>query len=255
MSDGTAMMQQDWPTKSALLSPIVEVRQYDLVPGARDTLIDIFDSRLIEGQEVEGMVIIGQFRDLDNPDSFVWLRGFADMEARHKALEGFYSGPVWLANRDAANATMLRFDNVLLLRPATVDGGFAMDTAKRPAVGANRAGGLIVATIWKLRGEAAAFAGWHRENLLPISRDTGADIVSSFVTDDAENTYPALPVRRGETVFVTFSPFADAAAFDRHRAALAGSTRWAAATKAAGPYVAAAPQTLRLAPTARSLLR
>ena len=42
------------------------------------------------------MTVIGQFRDLDNPDSFVWLRGFADMEARKRALTGFYSGPVWL---------------------------------------------------------------------------------------------------------------------------------------------------------------
>ena len=113
------MTQQKWPTGSALLSPIVELRQYDLVPGTRDTLIDIFDRHLIEGQEAEAMAIIGQFRDLDNPDSFVWLRGFADMEARERALTGFYSGPVWLANRDAANATMLRFDDVLLLRPAT----------------------------------------------------------------------------------------------------------------------------------------
>ena len=81
------------------------------------------------------MAIIGQFRDLDNPDSFVWLRGFADMEARKRALTGFYSGPVWLANRDAANATMLRFDNVLLLRPAGPDGGFALDVADRPPPG------------------------------------------------------------------------------------------------------------------------
>ena len=102
----------------ARLSPVVELRQYDLVPGTRDTLIGVFDSHLVEGQELQEMAIIGQFRDLDNPDSFVWLRGFADMEARKRALTGFYSGPVWLANRDAANATMLRFDNVYLLRPA-----------------------------------------------------------------------------------------------------------------------------------------
>ena len=128
------------PTGSAPLSPIVELRRYDLVPGSRDTLIDIFDRRLIEGQEAEGMTIIGQFRDLDDPDSFVWLRGFADMETRRKALDGFYSGPVWLANRDAANATMLRFDNVLLLRPATADGGFALDVADRPPRGAGPRG-------------------------------------------------------------------------------------------------------------------
>ena len=120
---------------SARLSPVVELRQYDLVPGTRDTLIGVFDSHLVEGQELQEMVIIGQFRDLDNPDSFVWLRGFADMEARKRALAGFYSGPVWGANSDAANATMLRFDNVYLLRPAWPEAAFALDIADRPAPG------------------------------------------------------------------------------------------------------------------------
>ena len=75
--------------QSARLSPVIELRQYDLVPGTRDTLIGVFDGHLVEGQELQEMIIIGQFRDLDNPDSFVWLRGFADMEARKRALTGF----------------------------------------------------------------------------------------------------------------------------------------------------------------------
>ena len=130
---------------SARLSPIVELRQYDLVPGTRETLIGVFDSHLVEGQELQEMVIIGQFRDLDNPDSFVWLRGFADMEARSQALTGFYSGPVWGANSEVANATMLRFDNVHLLRPAWPDGGFALEIADRPAPGATERPDSLVA--------------------------------------------------------------------------------------------------------------
>jgi hypothetical protein len=242
--------------RPARLSPVVELRQYDLVPGTRDTLIGIFDRHLVEGQEAEEMVIIGQFRDLDNPDSFVWLRGFADMQARKRALTGFYSGPAWLANRDSANATMLRFDNVLLLRPATPDGGFELDIADRPSLGsAGSATGLIAATIWSLRRDAPAFAAWHRQNLLPVIEDAGAEIIASFVTEGAENTYPALPVRTDQIVLVTFSAFADTAALDRHRAARAGSSRWNAAMNEAAADLAAPPRTLRLAPTARSLLR
>ena len=240
----------------ARLSPIVELRQYDLVPGMRDTLIDVFDRHLIEGQEAEEMVIIGQFRDLDNPDSFVWLRGFAGMEARKRALTGFYCGPAWLANRDAANATMLRFDNVLQLKPADPDGGFALDVADRPASGADApVGGLIAATIWSLRRDASAFAAWHRETLAPEIENAGAEIVASFITESAENSYPALPVRTDETVLVTFSAFADASELDRHRATLATSSRWSEAMKAAAPDLAQPPRTLRLTPTARSLLR
>ena len=65
------------------------------------------------------MSVIGQFRDPDRPDSFVWLRGFPDMAARHASLTVFYDGPVWAANRKAANATMIDSDDVLVLRPTS----------------------------------------------------------------------------------------------------------------------------------------
>jgi hypothetical protein len=63
------------------------------------------------------MAILGQFRDLDDRDSFVWLRGFTDIWSRKRGLEAFYSGPVWTAHAVAANATMIEVDNVLLLQP------------------------------------------------------------------------------------------------------------------------------------------
>lgn len=65
-----------------MLSPVVELRRYALHPGRRDDLITLFDREFLEGQEVTGMTVIAQFRDLGDPDTFVWLRGFPDMEAR-----------------------------------------------------------------------------------------------------------------------------------------------------------------------------
>ena len=73
--------------------PVVELRQYTLKPGRRDDLIEVFDRHLVEPQEALGMTVIGQFRDRQRPDRFVWLRGFADMEGRHRALEALYGGP------------------------------------------------------------------------------------------------------------------------------------------------------------------
>ena len=241
---------------SARLSPVVELRQYDLVPGTRETLIGVFDGHLVEGQELQEMVIIGQFRDLDNPDSFVWLRGFADMEARQRALAGFYSGPVWGANSEAANETMLRFDNVHLLRPAWPEAGFALDIADRPAPGSSGDdGGLIAANVVRVRVDVEVFAEWHRQNLLPLIEKAGAEIVGVFVTEPAENTYPALPVHTGRKVLAIFSRFADAPAQERTRLALAASPEWAAAVKASAAFAEGPPQTLRLSPTSRSLLR
>src|SRR5262249_42411830 len=70
--------------------PVVELRQYTLVPGQRETLITLFEREFIETQEATGMIVIGQFRDLNKPDRFVWLRGFADMNSRAHQLEEFY---------------------------------------------------------------------------------------------------------------------------------------------------------------------
>ncbi len=84
------------------------------------------------------MRILGQFRDLADPDRFVWVRDFPDMEARTRALEGFYSGPVWKEHSPVANATMIDHTNVLLLRPAGPELGFRFDPRLRPPPDAGR---------------------------------------------------------------------------------------------------------------------
>ena len=68
-------------------------------------VIELFERKFIEPQEALGMRIVGTFRDLDDPDRFVWMRGFESMAARAAALSAFYGGPVWKAHRDAANPT------------------------------------------------------------------------------------------------------------------------------------------------------
>src|SRR6266700_3969096 len=129
-------------------SPIVELRQYTLHPCKRDELIELFDREFIETQEAVGIQVIGQFYDLDDPDHFIWLRGFNDMSAREQSLNAFYGGPIWKAHRDAANGTMIDSDNVLLLRLAHRTSGFSLN-GNRPLPGtqANQAG-FVTATIY-----------------------------------------------------------------------------------------------------------
>src|SRR5216684_1866214 len=129
--------------------PIIELRQYTLHPGKRHVLIDLFDREFIEPQEALGMKIIGQFRDVDDRNRFVWLRGFRDMASRAQALQDFYGGPVWKAHREAANATMVDSDNVLLLRPAAPASGFSLENEQRSRTGPNEIRKeLMVATIY-----------------------------------------------------------------------------------------------------------
>jgi len=237
--------------------PIVEVRQYTLHSGKRDVLIDLFDREFIESQEALGMKVIGQFRDLDNPNRFVWLRGFRDMPSRAQALKDFYGGPVWKAHREAANATMIDSDNVLLLHPVTPTSGFAFGNKERPRMGSIKARSeLIVATIYYLGAQVdAAFAQFFEKTLKPALIGSGATVLAYFVTEHSENTFPALPVRQGENVFVWFARFNDPAAYERHIEALTQSSRWCdEISKELARRLKREPEILKLSPTPRSLL-
>jgi quinol monooxygenase YgiN len=174
-----------------LIDTIFELRDYTLHPGRREALIALFEREFVESQEAVGCHVLGTFRDRDRPDHFVWLRGFADMDARRRALEAFYGGPVWAAHRDAANATMLDSDDVLLLHGA---------------------------------GKTPVLLPSHPDRDAPIPRDSVADVsifalgdkgegefarvaeradglVATFATERSANNFPRLPVR-SDNVFV-----------------------------------------------------
>lgn len=228
--------------------PIVELRQYTTHLGRRDTLIALFDREFVKPQEAEGIRVIGQFRDLDDPNRFVWMRGFADMPTRAKSLTAFYGGPVWHAHRDAANATMLDSDNVLLLHPLGADGGF--DSAKRGP------DGLVVVEIRYLdRAALPAFSSFFTQHMRPRIAQASARVLATFVTDEGPNNF-VLPVRENVTVLVTVLGFADAAHHAAYAAALAKGPDWRAeAPEALLPQFARKPEVLRLIPTAGSRLR
>jgi hypothetical protein len=243
---------------SELCCPVVELRQYTLKPGKRDVLINLFEREFIESQESVGIEVIGQFRDLDHSDRFVWLRGFRDMTSRAKALTDFYGGPVWKAHRKAANATMIDSDNVLLLRPALPTSGFSLENMKRPPVGSDDVPkNLVVATIYYFEGPVAVdFIDFFEQELKPAATSLGARVSAYFVTENSENTFPALPVRGGENVFVWFSIFQDLAAYENYVAALSQSERWRdEVSDELKSYLDRAPEVLKLSPTSRSQLR
>ena len=232
---------------------VVELRRYALRTGQRETLIELFDREFVETQEAVGMEILGQFRDLDDPDSFVWLRGFTDMRSRKRGLEAFYSGPVWKTHAAAANATMIDVDNVLLLRPLS---GLELN-ADRRAARASRAlpPGLLAVTIYPLStASAGEFPEFFSRELEPTLRQTDCSVVATYVTERSENTFPALPVRAAE-VFVWMAIFADEADHAAHVAALQQLPAWRdGLSDELKERLDGREEVLRLTPTARSQL-
>jgi len=238
-------------------SPIVELRQYTLHPGKRDTLIELFDREFVETQEAVGIQVIGQFRNLDDPDQFVWLREFNDMSARAQSLNAFYSGPIWKAHRNVANATMIDSDNVLLLRLAHPTSGFSLAHEHRPPSGsATTHAGFVTATIYYFDAPVNSnFISYFENTLQPILMGNGASILAYFVTEDSPNTFPALSVQEGENVFVWFAGFREEEAYERHVAELAKSKLWKnEISKSLKRRLKRKPEILRLSPTTRSRL-
>ena len=234
---------------------VLELRQYTLRPGRRDELVALFEREFVEPQEEAGAHVIATFRDLDDPDRFVWLRGFADMAARADALGAFYGGPAWQAHRDAANATMVDSDNVLLLRPLDCDQGLRAALLPRPPVGvAPPAQGIFTITLCPLRRPADdALVRAFDQCVHPWWVGVGGDLLACWVTEPAANNFPRLPVREGEPVIAWLTRFDDEAAERRHAALLQASgcldkAEWRT-------HLSGEATQLRLAPTPRSALR
>jgi hypothetical protein len=198
------------------------------------------------------MRIIGEFRDHDNATRFVWMRGFSDMAARARSLHEFYDGPVWAAHREAANATMIDSDNVLLLRPAFPDATIALrgDSPDRSVADADA---MALATIYTLREPAVChFTDHFVQHVAPVLKSCGAQPLAMFETETAANTFPRLPVREGEHVFVWFTWFRHRRAHAEHVAQLSADRRWGDTRHALEAELVAPAVELLLNPTTRS---
>ena len=238
------------PSSSA--DGVLELRQYTLRRGQRETLIELFENKFIEPQNAAGATVIGTFRDLDDPDRFVWIRGFKDMADRQAALEAFYQDPVWLANRSAAAATMVDTDNVLLLRPA-----FAGQGITTPATQRADTRSVIVATIYYLGGvESLAFSLFFDRTILPQLAAAGVSPIARLVTEESPNNYPRLAIRDRERVFVWLGHWTSESAAESFAAHAPLPSGWRDdAPEALLPALMRKPERLRLSPTRRSLLR
>ncbi|GAB3838018.1 NIPSNAP family protein [Kribbella italica] len=225
---------------------VLDLRQYTLFPGRRDELIELFDREFVEGQEEYGSHVAGQFRDLDDDDRFVWLRGFASLEARAEALNGFYYGPIWKAHAAAANATMQDSDNALLLRPVVLGEDW-------PALGTPRGSAestaVVAGAVYHRPSVDDGFVEFFTSEVAPLL----PPLAAVLETLPAENNFPALPLRE-ETVLVWLARFDDDAAWQGQQQRLAESARWKELSAELDRRCVAPAQELRLRPTSRSQL-
>lgn len=93
---------------------IVEVRRYRTRPGMRDEFLRFFEARSVPALQAHGMTVLGPLIDLENPNAFVWLRGFPSLEAREAMKNAFYEGDLWKSELEAIAMPMLESYDVIL---------------------------------------------------------------------------------------------------------------------------------------------
>jgi hypothetical protein len=223
---------------------IVELRRYALHTAQRESLVALFEERFIESEEEVGMTLLGQFRDLDDPDSFVWLPGFSDMASRGQGLTAFYGGPVWACYRDRANATMIASDNVLLLRTPSAQA--ALNVPERNPVTEAKAGGVVAAVLAPVADADRLLMQFERE-LAGVTVGGCGALLGYFISETSPNNFPRLPIRDDVHVLVFLLGYPDQARLDAAQHAV-----WGLACLVADEGQTA--EILRLAPTPRSLL-
>jgi quinol monooxygenase YgiN len=216
------------------MDSVYEFRRYTLKPGRRDELIELFDREFVATQDAVGAHVVAQYRDLGDPDQFVWIRGFADMPTRRDALTTFYGGPAWKEHGAAASATMIDASNVWLLRPVVapqLEPG-SRDRADKP---------VVTALLFEPDGTPTdADLDRLAEHVAAALVEVELPPVALWATLSAVNDYPALPVRDVRGVVAVL----------QH----AGAEQQAAAREILGRvgWEAPEPELLRLAPTARA---
>jgi hypothetical protein len=236
---------------------VLELRQYTLHPCRQDLFVDLFDRVFADPLDATGMTVVGQFRDLDRPDRFVWMRGFQSMAARAQELAAFYDSDLWHAYRSEANASIADSDNVLLLEPASPSLQFRNVPPRSPARDATAGRGLFVVTLYDTKPEAlAAFGALFERSLRARMEAAGGTTLAAYITSTQPNNFPRLPIRVGEHIYVWVAQFKDNEAYAAYQMHLESDRGWSHKLwPAARDLLQREPEVLRLTPTPRSRLR
>jgi hypothetical protein len=193
-------------------SNFVELRIYPVQEGRQERFLEFFEEHYLESQEVLGMRIWGQFRDLDNSGHFVWLRGYDNMEQRLSGLQKFYTSPLWFeTGGEAVSMLAGRARHVHFLEPVSPEDGFAAN-AMRPLLAsedpAADARGVLVATVFQAEGDVEPLVESVRSTIAPALEAAGGWHVGLFRSSAEPNNFPMLPFIEDEIVVVLFTSFA-----------------------------------------------
>jgi hypothetical protein len=225
-----------------------------MLPLGRDSFIDNFEAHYLEEIERFGAIVMGQFRVINDPDRFVWFRGYPDLAAREPSLRAFYDGEVWKRHGSISVALFLRPLTVRVLRPldgADLMAGMTLAGTLQAFASGNCSveTGVVAVDIFRAveshwRDELADFL----RASLPGNENDGTELRGLMVAEERTDAWPEEVIRDPKEVVVVTAHRHQAAA-ELHAEIVAKLAR------EIGRDLSGPPASMALLPTMRSPLR
>ncbi|WP_266159972.1 hypothetical protein [Dyella silvatica] len=231
---------------------VIELRRYTTSEGARGRFARYFDTYFPEAFEQLGAMVFGQFLERANPNHFIWLRGYKDLQARPVVNASFYYGPLWREHRDKVNPILPDSDNVMLMQPLRPDTEISVLPAVDPVLEEKGAQGVGVMQLIAIKKGHEAAVAQQAEALFASYRLAGVHPAGILVTLDVPNNFPQLPIRSDGPWLVWLGVAQDNQVLEKQ---LKPAMKVAAQTLLDSGLLREAPELIELDPTPRSRLR
>jgi len=93
-----------------------EHREYRIKSGHRDRMVRLMEEEIIPFQVSKGVVVIGSFTAMDDPDLYVWIRRFDSEEEAERLYKAVYDSEFWKTEIGPQVAEMLDRENIRVTR-------------------------------------------------------------------------------------------------------------------------------------------
>ncbi len=95
-----------------------ELREYRIKDGKRDRWVELMEEKIIPFQVSKGMVVVGSFVALDEPDLYIWIRRFESEEEKERLYKAVYETEFWRTEISTQTVEMLDRDRMQVTRIA-----------------------------------------------------------------------------------------------------------------------------------------
>lgn len=184
---------------------VLELRNYVIKKGMRDSFISYFEENLVQPQNDLKGYVLGQYRVKSAPDNFCWLRGFSSMRARSTFLPAFYYGPVWKQHRNTANSMLANNDNVYLLHPLVLKKDSLDEVTSIDHSLLIPHEGIAVIEFYISNTRLPELLQVFAKEYLPVWKDCAIDQYTLWTCVLEENDFPRLPVFQDKNLLLSIT--------------------------------------------------